>query len=374
MKQKKNICITINALVMGGAEKQSVLLAQALKPFHNVILVVVDPTKEVYAPRLKTIQEEGIETIFLPKSIFGKTQVLFKLFKKKKIEYTFSFLATDTVLSAIVGKLSGVKYRIGGIRSSSWPKWKFRALKATHNYLLDYTIANNYAGYQVAIDFGFTPKIFVIPNGIEIRELHEKADDADQIKMISLGRLALPKRYDIAIQTIAHLKTIIHENISLKYTIVGQGPEYDSILEQIKKHDVKEEIDVVTDATDMYAMLDTANIYLCTSSFEGISNALMEAMNCAMPIIATDVGDNSRLVLDTKNGFLAEVNDYKNLAQKVKQLIENPQLRAEMGKHSYTHLIDNFSFEAFQKKYLDFIANIDDVAIKDGDFEIKGKA
>jgi len=372
MEQKKNICITINALVMGGAEKQSLLLAQALKPFHNVILVVVDPTKEVYAPRLKTIQDEEIETIFLPKSTLNKTKVLYKLFKTKKIEYTFSFLATDTVLSAIVGKLAGVKYRIGGIRSSSWPKWKFRALKATHNYLLDYTIANNYAGYQVAIDFGFTPKVFVIPNGIEIRELREKESNTNQIKMISLGRLALPKRYDIAIQTIAHLKTITN-NISLKYTIVGQGPEYDSIVEEIKKHDVEEEIEVVTDATDMYAMLDTADIYLCTSSFEGISNALMEAMNCAMPIVATDVGDNSRLVLDTKNGFLAEVNDYKSLAQKLKLVIENPELSAEMGKRSYTHLIDNFSFEAFQKKYLDFIAKIDDIEVKDGEFKIKGK-
>lgn len=373
MEQKKNICITINALVMGGAEKQSVLLAQALQPFHNVILVVVDPTKEVYAPRLKTIEDKGIETIFLPKSSIGKTRVLYKLFKKNKIEYTFSFLATDTVLSAIVGKLAGVKYRIGGIRSSSWPKWKFKALKATHNYLLKHTIANNYAGYQVAIDFGFAPKVLVIPNGIEIRELCEKESDANQIKMISLGRLALPKRYDIAIQTVAHLKTITKDSIRLKYTIVGQGMEYDSIIEQIKKYDVQEEIEVVTDATDMYAMLDTADIYLCTSSFEGISNALMEAMNCAMPIVATDVGDNSRLVLDTKNGFLAEVNDYKSLAEKLKQLIENPQLRVDMGKHSYTHLIDNFSFETFQKKYLDFIANIEDVTIIDGEFEIKEK-
>lgn len=359
---------------MGGAEKQSLLLAQALKPFHNVILVVVDPTKEVYAPRLKTVKEESIETIFLPKNMLGKAVALFKLFKKRKIEFTFSFLATDIVLTAIVGKFAGVKYRFGGIRSSSWPKLKFKVLKVTHNYLLKYTIANNYAGYQTAIDFGFSPKVFVIPNGIEIRELHPKEKGKNQIRIISLGRLVTPKRYDIAIQTIAHLKTITNAFDSLKYTIVGQGPEYEAIQEQIREQKVSDEIEVITDASDMYALLDTADIYLCTSSFEGISNALMEAMNCAMPIVATDVGDNSRLVLDTKNGFLAEVNNFESLAQKLKYLIEEPNSRTQMGQMSYRHLIDNFSFESFQNKYLSIISNVENLQVEQGEFSIREKS
>jgi len=371
MPEVKNICITINSLEMGGAEKQSLMLAQALQPFHNVIVVVVDPTKEVYAPRLKTIQEVGLETIFLPKNMVGKVIQLYKLFKRKNIEFTFSFLATDTLLAALVGKIAGVSYRFGGIRSSSWPKFKFTALRATHNYFLNYTIANNYAGYQTAIDFGFAPKVFVIPNGIEIRELDATETKQKQIRIISLGRLVAPKRYDIAIRTIAHLKTITSSYDTLKYTIVGQGLEYNSIIEQIKEHGVENEIEVITDATDMYALLDTADIYLCTSSFEGISNALMEAMNCAIPIVATDVGDNSRLVLDNKNGYLAEVNDFKSLAQKLKLLIERPQTKLAMGQSSYEHLKDNFSFETFQKKYLEIISNVENIKVEHGEYMIK---
>ena len=40
----------------------------------------------------------------------------------------------------------------------------------------------------------------------------------------------------------------------------------------------------------MYAMLDASDIYLCASSFEGVSNAIMEAMNCGLPLVATDAG------------------------------------------------------------------------------------
>lgn len=367
MKVKKNICITINALELGGAEKQSVLLAKALKAHHNVTLVVVDPTKEVYPARLQTLEQEDIKPIFLPKNFLLKIVVLTKLLRKKKIEFIFSFLATDMVLGALCGKIVGVPYLFGGIRSSSWPRFKFMALRATHNYLLNYTISNNYAGRRVAVDFGFNENVFVIPNGIEIRPLKPIKGHSKTITIISLGRLVSLKRYDIAIQTIAHLKTIIDEYYAIRYKIVGQGPEEEAILETIEKFEVREEIEVVTNVSDMYMLLEHSDIYLSTSSFEGISNALMEAMNCALPIVATDVGDNSYLVENEQNGFLVEVNDYKAMAEKLKELIEKPNRRHQMGIASYDRLAQNFSFETFQQKYLNIISKVERIKIRDGE-------
>lgn len=371
MSVKKNICITINSLEMGGAEKQSVLLAQALNPFHNVTLVVIDPNKEVIPARSKVLEAEGITPIFLPNNTIKKFVTLTNIMKMHRIEYVFSFLATDMVLSAICGKLAKVPYRFGGIRSSSWPKLKFMTLRAVHNYLLNYTISNNYAGYQIAVDFGFKKNIFVIPNGIEIRPRLARSLGSKATTIISLGRLVTPKRYDIAVKTIAHLKTLLSKDYLIKYKIVGQGPEEDSIRETIGNLGMQKEIEVITDATDMYALLDAADIYLCTSSFEGISNALMEAMNCALSIVATDVGDNARLVVDTKNGFLTEVNDIQSIALKLKYLIENPNQNIKMGQVGYGYLKEQFSLEAFQKKYLDIIENIDYLYVKDGGYFIK---
>ena len=374
MLVRKNICIAINSLEMGGAEKQSVLLAEALKPFHNIVLVVVDPQKKVYPPRMQTLKHEDIETVFLKKNLLRKIGTFTSILKKKKIEFIFSFLATDTVLSTVCGLLTKVPYIFGGLRSSSWPKFKLLVLRANHNYFLTYTIANNFAGYQAAIDYGFNQNVLVIPNGIEIRPLQPKIKSPKTINIISMGRLVKPKRYDIAIKTIMHLKTIIKANCNINYKIVGQGPEYETISSLIDKYKVGKEVEIINGVSDVYSLLDKSDIYLCTSSFEGISNSLMEAMNCALPIVATDTGDNSRLVLDNESGYLAPVNNYVMLAEKLDDLIKSPTSQELMGRAGYRHLIKNFGFKTFQKKYLDLIANVENIEICKGEFTFRAES
>src|SRR5680860_1362286 len=194
MKLKRNICIAINSLVMGGAEKQCLLLAQAIKPFHNLILVVVDPTEEIHPENLEILEKAAIDTVYLSKNQILKITGFTRLLRKRKIEIIFSFLPMDTVLSAICAKVARVPHKFGGIRSSFLPRFKLIALKFVHNSLLNYTIANNYAGYRAAIEFGYNNDVLVIPNGIEIRQRLSKEYTSKKITIISLGRLVSEKR------------------------------------------------------------------------------------------------------------------------------------------------------------------------------------
>ena len=67
----KNICITINSLNRGGAEKQCLLLAKALKNRHSVTVVVLRD-KPVHKPHLSFIENEKIEHLFLPSNPLKK--------------------------------------------------------------------------------------------------------------------------------------------------------------------------------------------------------------------------------------------------------------------------------------------------------------
>jgi len=371
MKIKKNICIAINSLAMGGAEKQCLLLAKALKTFHNLVVVVVDPTEEIHPDRLDNLEKEAIDAVYLPKNQLLKITEFTRLLRKRKIEIVFSYLPTDTVLSAICAKLVKVPYKFGGIRNSFLPRFKLIVLRFVHNFLLNYTIANNYAGYQAAIAFGYKNRVLVIPNGIEIRPLLPKEYTSKRITIISLGRLVSQKKYNIAIQTIAHLKTILNKDYNIFYKIVGQGPQENAILDAINKYGLQKDIELIKDAPDIYALLEASDIYLCTSFFEGISNAIMEAMNCGLPIVATDVGDNSRLIMDNTSGYLVPVNDYEALANKLNELIESPIMRKKMGVAGHIHLAKNFGYKAYQKKYLDLIENIENIEIRNGEVFFK---
>ena len=374
MAEKKNICITINSLAAGGAEKQSLLLAKALKSYHNTIVVIIKP-KPIYQSHLVIIKKEEIEHVFLARNSVKKIYGFTKLLKVRKIDIIFSFLPIDTLLGGICGKISGVPHIFGGIRNSYIPKFKFTVLKVVHNSILDYTIANNFTAYHSAIKSGFKDRLLVVFNGINIRTLSKtRRSNNKSINIISVGRLVLQKDYNTALKAIVTLKKRLKSDYKINYKIVGNGPEKGNIMAAIEKHGLGNEVELITEPPNMYGLLETSDIYLCTSIFEGISNAIMEAMNCALPIVATNAGDNSRLVLNGDNGFITTPWDYEKIADHLFNLIESPALREEMGLKSYNHLVDNFSFKAFQKKYLAIIENIKELQLDKGELMLPGES
>ncbi len=365
--ENKNICITINSLVRGGAEKQCLLLAKALKPYHNTIVVILD-SRFIHPPRLKDIEEEALDHIFLARNPIKRALEFTKLLRKGKIDIIFSFLPTDTIWAAICGRVAGVPHILGGIRNSYLPWFKFAALRTTHNYMLNYTIANNYAVYKTSIEFGFKKNVLVVHNGIEIRPIPERPrTDQKTISIISVGRLVKQKDYETAIKAIAELRKILNDDYRIHYKIVGIGPEQKSIVASIEKYGVQEEVEIITDPSDIYIMLESSDLYLCTSAFEGVSNSIMEAMNCALPIVATDAGDNKYLVIHGKSGFISVVSDFRKLADYMCQLTESPNLRHQMGLESYDHLVKSFGYDIFQTKYLSLIKNMEALEIDEGD-------
>jgi len=368
MAEKKNICITINSLASGGAEKQALLLAKALKSHHTVILVILNP-QPIYQAHVSEITQESIDHLFLPKNPFTKAFRFIRFLKKKKIDIIFSFLPTDTILSAICGKIAGVPNLFGGIRNSFIPKFKFYALRTVHNYLLNYTIANNYTAHKTSIEFGFNKKVFVIPNGIEIRPSAERKDlSRKTINIISLGRLVKQKDYKTALKCIAELKKDLKSDYKINYRIVGSGPEKENIIANIEKYGLENEVELIASPSNIYDLLKSSDMYLCTSLFEGISNAIMEAMNSRLPIIATNAGDNSRLVIHGKNGFISDLGDHKKLSEHIHYLIASEEVRNQMGLESYNHLVQSFSYAVFQRNYLNIIENIEAIQIHNGEY------
>ncbi|MEX0272959.1 MAG: glycosyltransferase, partial [Flavobacteriaceae bacterium] len=220
---KKNICLTINSLAKGGAEKQCLLLAKALRSHHNVYLAVLNPTTQDPYYR-KVVDEEKIQVVFLSRNPIVRMVKLAQFLKRKKVEVVFSFLPVDTIMSAVCGWLAGVPYRFGGIRNSYLPKGKHMILRAVNNHVLHYTIANNYAAYRSALAFGFKENVMVIHNGIGIRPLiSRQGRPTNETTIISVGRLVKQKDYETALKSVARLKKMLPAEHTLRYRIVGYG-------------------------------------------------------------------------------------------------------------------------------------------------------
>ncbi|MFH0865661.1 MAG: glycosyltransferase [Bacteroidota bacterium] len=357
-----SIVIFTNTLLDGGAEKQAVLLAKALHPNHNIILIVFYGEK-CQNKLLEIIRKENIHCIRLSGNKFTKAFKLYSIFRKHRILITFSYLATTNFYSSIIGKITGVRFRLGGLRSSGIKGKKLKVQRFLHNRFLTASISNSHSGKKAMINAGFKPeKIFVIPNCIELDDGNKRTrivkDDPSEIKILSVARFVAPKDYDTALYALRILLDKTTGNIHVKYVIVGYGELEQVIRSKINELSLNGHTEIILNPPDIRPYYLASDIYLSTSLFEGLSNSIMEAMSYSLPVVATDVGDNSYLVKDGISGFLCPVRSPERIAEKVLILIKDCNKRKLFGEESYANLINNYSFQTFQNSYEEFIARL----------------
>jgi glycosyltransferase involved in cell wall biosynthesis len=96
---------------------------------------------------------------------------------------------------------------------------------------------------------------------------------------------------------------------------------------------------------DVYPVLERSDIFCVLSRSEGFSNALLEAMACGLPCVATRVGGNPELVRDEVNGFLVESEDDAAAARRLMELMANPGKARAMGRRSRLLVEEQFTTE-----------------------------
>ena len=362
MSSIANIFILTNTLKLGGAEKQSIYLANALKNNYKVLLIVYYGN-QLDLKLIKLTEKYKIDVIYLNGSHFSKFIKLFLIFIKNRNSVIFSYLATTNFLNAILGFISFTKYKVGGIRSMKINKSKFYIQRFLHNFFLDKSIFNNSVGYNEFTSKGFSEKkSLVIPNCIEITQENKKhLYKNDTVNIITVARFVYQKDLITAILSIKELHEIYIENklkINFKYTIIGYGELEQELRREIKIHRLENIINVLINPEDLNQFLYDSNIYLSTSIIEGLSNSIMEAMEYSLPIIGTNVGDNDKLIKHGINGYLVKIKDSKLIAEHLFELINDKIKIDEMGRNSLNILIENFSMSKFKKNYISLIENI----------------
>lgn len=349
----KRVCILIRSLAGGGAEKQALLLAKALQDEHDTLLVVC--SEEPQVPHRKAfVERHDIATTFLPRNPVAKLWRLRKLLKERSIDLVFSFLPSDTLLGALAGRWAGTPLVYGGLRNTKLRGLKERVLRLLHNHVLDGTISNSHRAAELFAARGFRQeKLYVVPNGIDVLDESPARPSSRTFSILTVGRLVDQKDHRTALRSVA-LAARECDDVELRYVVMGEGPLAEEVERWIDAEGLRgvAAIDTERPLARRYA---EADVFLSTSLHEGLSNAIMEAMNFGLPIVATDVGDNARLVQHGVNGFLLPPGDVAGLADALSRLARSPELRAELGESSRRILAEGYSYEAFRRTYLGIV-------------------
>ncbi|MCD2425442.1 glycosyltransferase family 4 protein [Niabella pedocola] len=347
---KKVIVVLVKNLTSGGAEKQSVLLAKALAGNYKVHYVILNAAFQ--EPKyLRLLQETPSIAV---KAFKGNLASRFKQFcqylRQQETAVIFSYLTGANFLAVMAARLAGVGNVYTGIRSTYLPPAKAFIDRWLCNNWATKAVLNCYSGRQYFLSRGFAAdKMVVIPNCFDsIRSYREKDGLQAPLRIITVGRFVAEKDYHTALDVILKLSRM-HPGV--KYQIIGHGVLETTIRNRINELKLQHMVEVFINPGNITALLDQADIYFSTSVFEGTSNAIMEALNADLPVVATHVGDNDQLVQDGSNGFLVPVKDVDAMVACLDRLLLNQKLRLEMGRKGKQRLLEQYSTAQFEKNY-----------------------
>jgi len=116
--------------------------------------------------------------------------------------------------------------------------------------------------------------------------------------------------------------------------IAGGGPIFDEIKQLRDKKELQDIINLLGFYPNAASrVLPIFDIFVQSSLWEAMSIAIIEAMACKKPIVATDVGDNKKVV--EKGGFIVEPLDVNDMVNKLEKLINDEELRKKLGNIGY---------------------------------------
>ncbi len=245
----------------------------------------------------------------------------------------------------VVMKLPNVgEMGIPGLRSYAFGDGILVMLKA-----VDAFVAMSEASVDELREVG-TPnrKIFRMVNGINLAsfdsakgEYEQLEASSEKLNIVFTGRLVATKGLDSLFHAIAELVET-GEIGDAKLSIVGTGPELENLKNLAGSLSLSNYIEFLGYRPDIPRILAGASVFVLPSHAEGNSNSILEAMSASLPVVSTDVG-GTRMLLGARAGeYVVAPGDSKALANCLRRLIGNPQLRAQLGQEMRQRIEDHF--------------------------------
>ena len=266
----------------------------------------------------------------------------------------YDIIHGHTPMGGILTRLCGKKHRKNGTKIFYTAHgFHFYRGAPILNWLLYYPMEKWLSKYTDALitmnneDYEFAQKkmraktIYYIHGiGVDIGRFSKPEIDRDSKRrelgipldvpiIISIGELSKRKNHQIAIKALSKMKS---QNIY--YIICGQGKLKEYLIELSKELKVENRVLFLGYRTDTVNLLHMADIFLFPSLQEGLSAALMEAMATGLPCIVSKIRGNVDLIEHGKGGFLCCVNDTDEYRNAIEKIIENIDLRRDMGEYN----------------------------------------
>lgn len=354
-KGGKRILCLIDSLASGGAQRQMVGLAGLLKGEGYQVKVVTYHDIPFY---LSQLQENGVEYEYVActTGLVDRLQKIGRAIKQFRPDVVISYLDTPCILACLLHITNKHRWKlIVSERNTTQTLSRKERIKFALFRFADTIVPNSFSqGDFIAKHYPqYVDKCHVITNFVdtEIFSPVTKETDRDVLRIIGVGRVLKQKNIPMLIEAVNNVR---EKGRNVRVDWYGEKFDtYNECMQLISQYGLESVFEFHEPCNNIIEKYRESDLFVLPSIYEGFPNVLCEAMSCGLPVIATDVCDNGRIVQHEKNGYLVHSGDTKELADRLLQFIElQPIQRKDMGEKSRSIAVTMFSKETFVKEYI----------------------
>src|ERR1700733_740685 len=279
-----------------------------------------------------------------------------RFLKQQRILIVQTFFESSDIWGGLVTKtMSDAKLiwsrRDMGILRSRKHNIAYRLMAGTPDAV--FAVSEQVRRHGIEVDRIDPARVQTIYNGINLADWKmgsKRAKAPNEVLVTSIGNIRRVKGHDILIKAAA---SIVPRFPRVSFAIAGEVLEADYFLElQTLIRDLKlsDHFHFVGGITNLGEHLSMADIFVLPSRSEGFSNAIVEAMAAALPVVATRVGGNAEAVKDEVTGFLVPPEDPGALSAAIARLLSDPSQARAMGIAGKELAAENFTTEAMMNR------------------------
>lgn len=170
-----------------------------------------------------------------------------------------------------------------------------------------------------------------VPNGVDTSFYSLNNQKRENVIITYIGRLISNKGPQYLVQAAPH---IIKAHPEAQIYLVGEGPLKDRLMQQVASQRLEEHIHFLGNVSSTLPILQATTIFVRPSLTEGMSLAILEAMACGLPVVASSLGGNVEIIENGETGYLVPPADSRALAEAIGILLGNNEIATELGRNA----------------------------------------
>ncbi len=365
--------------VVGGTEKQALALAGQLQ--ENGLGVQVLTARLKGLPKQETIKGVQVRRLFsagagfLGTWTFMISSFLYLTLNRKNYDLIQVFLAGSPAISAkFAWKMIGKKVvlKLGGagptgdVGTAVRTGWGKRKLNYLRTGIAAYVVPTREIAREIT-DYGFPEnKIRHIANGVDADRfrpvsLEEKVELRRQLKLpwrkivACSGRLEPGKGMEILL---TGWENVYRQFPEAHLLILGEGRLKQDLAWRVAGSELREIVHFLGLIEEPEKYLQCSDLFVLPSLAEGLSNALLEAMSCGLPVVATELAGTKEVINAPVNGLLARAGDPGDLGEKICTLLDVKTDGSAMGAAARATVQSGYAIKLIAQKYETLYQNL----------------